>query len=372
VPLATVQTCPGGVTSAYQVIGPTASGVTLYVLGAVAIGQVPGQLIAANTIAAQQIAANTITATQIAANTITAAQIAANTITAAQIAASTITAAQIAAGTITASQIAANAITATQIAANAVTAAKIAANTITAAQVQAGIILAGAVNGTTITGAQIIADGTSGELLVYGGTPAFGNLLVAISGSAGNDTSGNPYGNGITLAGTGSTPSAIGGSGILYGTSAGSLQSVDGLDGNTYQIQHLTQIFGSSTGISTNTPQTIFNTPVGPRNYRLYGWILITATSNVAVAVTIAGPGGSGGQFSFEIARASSFYYLANFGLNSTFAGPTLVSGNVYVMRVDGIFVNSSSGSISFQLSCSTIPNSFTVDQPSFLDVLPV
>jgi hypothetical protein len=179
-PLSSVQVCPSGVTSAYQVIGPVASGVTIYVLGAVAIGQIPGSLLASETVTATQIAAGTITATQIATGTITAAQIAANTITAAQILANTITAAQIAAGTITASQI------------------------------QAGIILAGAINGTTVTGATFIAEGASGEIFAYAGTPAAGNLILAVAGVAGTDPYGNPYAKGVTVGSSaGNTPQVV-------------------------------------------------------------------------------------------------------------------------------------------------------------------
>src|SRR5262249_49585882 len=127
-PLTVVKFAPALVTSGYQVIGPTASAVTIDVTAAVAAGQVDGQLIAANTI--------------------TAAQIAANTITAAQIAASTITATQIAAGTITAANLVSN------------------------------IVVAGIVDATTITGATFIADGTAGEILVYSGAPTTGNLVL--------------------------------------------------------------------------------------------------------------------------------------------------------------------------------------------------
>jgi hypothetical protein len=101
-PLSVVAIAPVGTTSAYQVLGPTASGVTIDVTAAVGAGQVPGQLIAALSVTANQIAAHTITAAQIAANTITAAQIAANTITAAQIAAGTVVAGIVDATTITA------------------------------------------------------------------------------------------------------------------------------------------------------------------------------------------------------------------------------------------------------------------------------
>ena len=134
----------------------------------------------------------------IASGAITAALIAANTITAGQIAANTITAGQIAAGTITATQIAANTITAAKIAANTITAGQLAANTITAGQLAAGIIYAGIVNGTTITGAQIVADGSNGQILVYSGTPATGNLIASISGASGTDGFTNPYLAGIT------------------------------------------------------------------------------------------------------------------------------------------------------------------------------
>jgi len=114
--------------------------------------------------------------------------------------------------------------------------------------------------------------------------------------------------------------------------------------------------------------------PIGPRSYRLYAWLLITANSNVIPAINIAGPGSAGGQFSVELARAASFYDLANFGLNGAIGvgGTAMTSGNTYVMRVDGIIVNTVSGSVSLQLACQTTPNSFTVVQPSFMDLLPV
>lgn len=72
-----------------------------------------------------------------------------------------------------------------------ITASLIQANTITAAQLAAGIIYAGIVNGTTITGANIIADGTSGQILCYTGTPAFGNLISSVSPVAFTDAKGN-------------------------------------------------------------------------------------------------------------------------------------------------------------------------------------
>jgi hypothetical protein len=152
--------------------------------------------------------------------------IAANSIAAAQITANTITASQIAAGTITATQIAANTITAAKIAANTITATQIAASTITASNMAAGVVIAGVVNGTVITGATIIADGTSGEILVYSGTPALGNLIGSWSGSSGSDTPGNLYPIGlraqaVTLPNLSSAPAPFSGASTLYTDSNG-------------------------------------------------------------------------------------------------------------------------------------------------------
>ncbi|MGI0135322.1 MAG: hypothetical protein ACREBW_10245, partial [Candidatus Micrarchaeaceae archaeon] len=87
--------------------------------------------------------------------------------------------------------IAPGSIVAALIAAHTITAAQIAAGTITATEIQVGIILAGIVNGTTITGAQFVANGSNGEILVYQGTPALGNLVASVSALAFVDGFGN-------------------------------------------------------------------------------------------------------------------------------------------------------------------------------------
>lgn len=134
----------------------------------------------------------------------------------------------IAAGSITAALIAANTITAAQIAAGTITAAQIAANTITANQLSAGIIYAGIVNGTTITGAQFIAYGTTGEILIYSGTPASNNLIVAISGGAGADQFSTPFAEGVEIKMGGlildnqaSAPSSVSGANVFYSAAGG-------------------------------------------------------------------------------------------------------------------------------------------------------
>jgi hypothetical protein len=107
----------------------------------------------------------------------------------------------IADGAVTAAKVAANTITAAQIAAATITATQIAGNTITAGLLAAGIVVAGIVNGTTITGATFIGTGTSGEVLVYDGAPAAGNLIASVSSKTGTDSEGNAYNDGVSSYG---------------------------------------------------------------------------------------------------------------------------------------------------------------------------
>lgn len=76
----------------------------------------------------------------------------------------------------------------------------IANGAITAALIQAGTIVAGIVDGTTVMGAQVIADGTSGDFLAFTGTPAAGNLLASISPASGT-YAGAAYVPGISVYG---------------------------------------------------------------------------------------------------------------------------------------------------------------------------
>jgi hypothetical protein len=276
-----VQTCPIGVTSAYQVIGPTLTGKTVYLLGVIAAGQVPGQLLAANTVTAAQIAAGTITATQIAAGTITAAQIAANTITAAQIAATTITAAQIAAGTITASQIA--------------------AATITAAKLASGIVVAGIVDATTVNASSYVATSAAGEFFAYGTNPgSTGGLLTAIAGASGTDPYSNPYPKGLlsqqlTLQNQSSAPSSFASSSILYSSGQGRLRYINTggadmvLDRSVINLTHFTMT-------TQATPQVMS----GALNY-LANEAILGSEYEIEIDGTITTPTSTAQVFFFDL-----------------------------------------------------------------------
>jgi hypothetical protein len=389
VPMSVVQVCPGGVTSGYQVIGPTGSGVTLYVLGAVAIGQIPGSLLAANTVTASQIAAGTITATQIAAGTITASQIAANTITAGQIAANTITATQIATGTITAAQIATHTITATQIA----------AGTITGTQIAASVSLTSpSISGGTITGASLIADGSSGEILVYSSVPASGDLIGSWSAVSGTDGSGNGFnaglwvydsgGNSIGLvpgggggatqlamsAGAG-TPTPPSGCAALFGTTVGGVNVVDAGDGMVYAVGRRTQILTSSTGISSGGGTSLFSQQLSVRSYRVHGVLYLSISGSAQQFFLGVGiPGTAVGQYYCTLSRAAVLIATTNFGSNAlTAIGPSasLAAGNVYTAVFDGVAPVNSAGTMVITTSCTNTGN-IVIAQNSFVEFEPV
>ena len=146
------------------------------------------------------------------------------------------------------------------IGANAVTAGTIAAGAVTATQLAAGIVKAGIVNGTLISGAQFVAYGTTGEILVYSSNPpASGNLVMSVSAMAGTDGQGNSYNAGVWIYDTGgnsiglmpgggsaasqlalstgaATPTPPAGCAAIYAGGSGQVQAVDGTDGQTYSV----------------------------------------------------------------------------------------------------------------------------------------
>ena len=98
--------------------------------------------------------------------------------------------------------------------AGTIVASNIAASTLTSSLIAAGQVYAGFVDATTITGAQFVAAGAAGELLIYSGTPAAGNLIGAWSGTAGTDTFGNAFNANlnfldVTAFQPGSNPTAV-------------------------------------------------------------------------------------------------------------------------------------------------------------------
>jgi hypothetical protein len=367
------------------------------------------------------IAANSISAGQMVANTITASQIAAGTITTSQIAAGTITGSNIAAATIAASNIIANTITASQIAAGTITSTQIAAGTITAADLISGIVVAGIVNATTITGATIIADGSSGEFLIYSGTPANGNLIASLSANAGTDGYSNTYLAGLTVgnypaSGTYTNISATGGittsGNLAINSSVVTFANDVTISGNEYLAKTLTFTNGgASVGLlpDANGYLRVVNEPDGNNFYlgstTVYTTNTQTYSSTTAVAVTGLSLHMGIGSYHFKLVimattGASAGEAIVNFGgstVTTTFAsvlgfwgdganfaarqtttlGANIESGLLqgagsFGLWCEGIVVTSAAGAFAVNASCSVAADTWGSLAGSFLTIDPI
>lgn len=266
---------------------------------------ITGSQIASNTIQAANIQSATITNVQIAAGTITGSNIGANQITNSQIANATITNIQISNNTITTSQISNTAgITGTQVASNTITATNIAALTIGAAQIAAGAITAGkisagAIDGMTITGANIIADGSAGQFLIYSGSPEPGNMIGSWSGVGGTDGFGNIFPAGLSVQ-----------QGVITGLDIDSIEVTNSdweggvinnaainnpqLTGGT--ITETNIVFDQTDGnllIYASTTTTVTLTTGGTGT-----WTVPAGVTQASIAAIAAGQGGDGGKTS--------------------------------------------------------------------------
>lgn len=240
-----------------------------------------------------------------------------------------ITTAQIAAAAgILGSQIANATITSANIAANTIVAGNIAANTITAAQLAAGIIYAGIVNGTTITGATLIADGSSGEILVYSSAPpALGNLIGSWSGLAGSDSPGNafPAGlaveqGGLVLFNQGSAPAAVSGASELYSSGGGRLRFLAST-GYDNVLDRSTVNMSTFTVGNTTTPTIIS----GPINYQPNEGDQ-SSEFEIEISGTIVAKG-QAANFQLDV---DGVFLGGQFGVGSVL----LVTGNTYAYEV--------------------------------------
>lgn len=300
-------------------------------------------------------------------------------------------------------------ITAGLLAANAVVAGNIAAGVVTATQLAAGIVKAGIVDGTLISGAQFQAYGTTGEILVYAGTPASGNLLASDSAAAGTDGLGNAYnagrwiydsgGNSIGLVpGGGSaasqialstgagTPTPPSGSAALYGAATGGVQAVDGTDGQAYGTQRRSIV----PTVDQNVTATAFNpwasstvtAPAGAaRKYRVHGMAFVSPNQTGGkAAFEWTGPAGVSGHITFTYVAGTavddSGARDASTSTTSTTAAisMTMVSGTPITVWIDGAFSVPAgvSGTFALQAACSVSGDTFIIRSYSFLDLMPV
>ena len=253
----------------------------------------------------------------------------------------------IAAGSITAALIAANTITAAQIAAGTITAAQIQAGSITAALLSAGIVYAGIVNGTTIMGAQFIAYGTNGEVLVYSGAPASNNLIVAISGAAGTDQFSTPFAEGVEVKQGGlildnqaSAPSGVSGANVFYSAAGGRPRFISSSGDNSVLERSVINVANFANTGTTAQPCSAFTNYIANEGnqsseYELEAdGQLVVGTSSTTLSFQLADSGTLIGPHitigAIMLAASQTFFFTIQARLsilNSTTAIITLAGG---------------------------------------------
>jgi uncharacterized phage protein gp47/JayE len=178
---------------------------------------------------------------------------------------------------------------------------------------------------------------------------------------------------GIVLPG-GGTPAAVSGSASVYATTAGTLQVVDGVDEQAYSTQRRSLVSTSAQPITSTTFGSVFSSTVGARTYRIHGQLYVVASQNGGdLGFQWAGPGSPGGLISFVAAEGANTWSAGAkaAGSAATF-GITMVSGDVYVVTIDGAVAFTSTGTFAIEAACVTSGDGFQVGAYSFLDVLPV
>lgn len=291
------------------------------------------------------------------------------------------------------------------IAAQSITAAQIQAETITASLLAAGIVIAGIVDATTITGASLIATGSAGEFLAYSGTPASGNLILSVSGTAGADGHGNSIKAGLWAYDTGGnsigmvpgsnsaasqialstgngTPTPPSGATALYGAGSGTVQVVDGADHQTYGTGRRSIVSGTGTISNTGVWQVIHSSNVAApgsvpnRLYRVHGLIYMTASSSLANSFNVmwTGPGVSG-LIDFRWYEGTSVWSIGGLAPN-TRGTPTFTpsGGTTYVCAYDGAVTipSGTSGAFEIRGTATSGESPWGVGANGFLDLMPV
>jgi hypothetical protein len=184
---------------------------------------------------------------------------------------------------------------------------------------------------------------------------------------------------GIVLPGVSATPPFVSGSTSLYGTSAGTLQVVDGVDGESYGTERRSLGISSAQTISSTSPGTVFSSSIGNRSYRVSGMLIMTPNQSAgAMGFTWQTSAASGLMSVLTTASTSSTAGTATWsrdGLGSgTTAnlGPTMTSGDIYTARFDGYLTGSSGDTLLIQLNCGTSGDTFVLHPGSYIDIMPV
>lgn len=170
---------------------------------------------------------------------------------------------------------------------------------------------------------------------------------------------------------------------VAYSNLNGALSAVDSTDGQAYMTERNTAFLdGTNQTITSTTFTDITNltfpvsVPPGPgaRAYRIHGEVYVTANNaNGGFAFRWSGTAASG-TLHFKVTSLTSIWDQPPAPIATAVnPGLTMVSSQVYVCSVDGyIRYNVANGTFLLQAAVTNAAGSITIDQFSYLDIMPV
>jgi hypothetical protein len=320
---------------------------------------------------------------------------------------------QIQTGAVTTAQIAANAgILGEQIAGQTITGANIAANSISANLLTAGIIIAGVIDGTEVSapvinggiinGVMINATNINGGVInattftgddfiindsgafFYDGTPGPGDLIVAMSPSAGTDPFGTSVYQGITIESGALSFPWSGGVNQIVETGNGTLAYTESASGNTYTLGIWVVRLASPVTISSG-PTVILQVNVAALTYHIrifvpykaaagtasgspsIGWDGTSITGNTVGQLYFgeSGAGGSGNDYAGIFSQV-----ITVSGGAPLEPGPPLVTNGVWAYEFEGLVTFTTAG--TFSVRGQTSGSTYTVPINAYMEIMPI
>lgn len=158
--------------------------------------------------------------------------------------------------------------------------------------------------------------------------------------------------------------------GIVSGSPySGTMQVLDGLDGQYYDTQHLNLFlpFDTATLVALTS---VLTSPMGIRTYRVHGQLYVGATAGAQFTCGFTIPGATG-QFGYTISHGPTFIGSVSGGPNLSVGAAVNLGTAVYLVTLDGEFTVPANTNMFFKVGSLTATG-LTVNAFSFLDIIPV
>jgi hypothetical protein len=243
-----------------------------------------------------------------------------------------------------------------------------ASNTGDADEFQWLVLTSGKESGNADAALQLNSESADGTVQANA-TVEFGGTTVARFNPAGIYTE-----QAFIATGIATTPAEVSGSAVVFATGNGSLNVVDGTDGEPYATQRRSIVTPSAQTINSTSFQTWASSTVGPRTYRIHGQAYVTPNQSAGgMAFQWGAPSGTTGLITFVVLEGTSSWSTGPqaFG-SSANPGITMNDTLVYVVQIEGTATIANAGTIEFQAADVNSGDTFDIAAASFVDIMPV